>query len=391
VLTLIRPGYAELPIDPYRPGLYRMAVMAIAAFVVIGWYAVLRRRLGPATLAVAGLFWLAVLGLVLAGVTPGGSYLAALPALAGAVAGIVAVLTRGWWALLAVTAGAAVAVVVLMPTVMMLFPALGLPTGAAGALIAVLLGLALLPVLDLLHPVAGGQRGLDAVRARRRGALPALVALAAVVACTAAGLAVDRFDADHPAPTQLMYALDTDDNTARWISDEPRVQAWTGQFVAGDRHEIRDTLPMFGPERVRTGPAPAASLPAPELTLEADTCTGDGRTLRLRLRPQRPARLVTLHVAAETTVTAATVGGRPLATGKAAAGPWGFGFVFHAPPPGGVEITLTTRGTGPVRFRAVDGSDGLSDLPGFRPRPADVGIVGSHTSELLAVAKTYTL
>ena len=41
----------------------------------------------PWTLAIGALGWLAVLGLVLAAVTPGGSYLAALPALAGAVAG----------------------------------------------------------------------------------------------------------------------------------------------------------------------------------------------------------------------------------------------------------------------------------------------------------------
>jgi hypothetical protein len=39
----------------------------------------------------------------------------------------------------------------------------------------------------------------------------------------------------------------------------------------------------------------------------------------------------------------------------------------------------------------MDGSDGLADLPGFRPRPADVGVAGSHTSELVAVAQTYTL
>jgi hypothetical protein len=39
----------------------------------------------------------------------------------------------------------------------------------------------------------------------------------------------------------------------------------------------------------------------------------------------------------------------------------------------------------------MDGSDGLESVPGFKPRPPGVGIVGSHTSELLAVAKTYTL
>ncbi len=34
-------------------------------------------------------------------------------------------------------------------------------------------------------------------------------------------------------------------------------------------------------------------------------------------------------------------------------------------------------------------SDGLGTLPGFRPRPADVGVLGSHTSGMRAVAGTY--
>lgn len=390
LLTTIRPPYAGMPIDPYRPGLYRLAVILLSAAVVLAWFALLRRRLGPAALAVAGLGWLAVLSLVLAAVVPGGSYLAAVPALAGALTGLVAVATRNWAPVIAVTLGGAVATVILLPTVIMLFPALGMGLSAAGAFLTVLLGLALLPVIDLVHPRAGGQRGLEALRSRRRGALPALAAAVAALIATVAGLAVDRFDAERPALTQLMYALDTDNGTARWISDEPAVQQWTGQFVRGDRHRVDDTLPVFGPEQVRTGDAPAANLPAPQLTVESDTRTGETRTLVLRLKPQRQARLVTLHVAAGTQVESATVGGRPMPAREPIDGAWAWGFVFHAPPADGIEIKLTVRGTGQVKFRAMDGSDGLSELPGFQARPPAVGIVGSHTSELLGVAKTYT-
>ncbi len=391
LLQLIRPAYAEMPIDPYRPQMYRSAVILLAAAVVLGWFALLRRRLGPAALAVAGLGWLAVLGVVLAAFVPGGSYLAALPALAGALFGLVAVSTRGWLPVIAVTLGGAVATIILLPTVVMLFPALGMGLGAAGAFLTVLLGLALLPVIDLIHPVAGGQRDVEALRSRRWGALPTLAAVLAVIVCTGAGLMIDRFDAKHPAPTQLMYAMDADNGTARWISDEPATQKWTGQYVSGDLHRVDDTLPTFGAEQVRTGEAPAADLPAPQLTVESDTRSSDTRTLNLRLRPQRQVRLVTLHTAADAPVVTATVGGRDLPVDPATEGQaWGFGFTFHAPPAEGVEVTLTVRASGPVRFRVMDGSDGLSDLPGFRARPTGVGIVGSHTSELLAVAKTYT-
>ncbi|MBL7257156.1 M28 family peptidase [Paractinoplanes lichenicola] len=391
VLTKIRPPYAQLPIDPYRPGLYRVAVILLSAAVVLAWFALLRRRLGPAALAIAGLGWLAVLGIVLAAFVPGGSYLAAIPALVGALTCLFAVgLSNKTLPVVAVTLGGAVATVILLPTVIMLFPALGMGLGAAGAFLTVLLGLALLPVIDLIHPRAGGQRGLEALRSRRLGALPALAAAVAALVCTVTGLAVDRFDAERPALTQLMYALDADNGTARWISDEPRVQQWTSQFVQGEPHRVDDTLPSFGPEQVRTGDAPAAGLPAPLLTVESDTRTGETRTLKVRLKPQRQARLITLHVAAATPVESATVGGRPMPAREPIDGAWGWGFVFHAPPADGVEVTLTVRTAGEVKFRAMDGSDGLSQLPGFKSRPAAVGIVGSHTSELLAVAKTYT-
>jgi hypothetical protein len=264
-----------------------------------------------------------------------------------------------------------------------------MPLAGAGAFLAVLLGLALLPVIDLIHPEGGGQRGPAALSARRRGTLPTVAAALALVVFSAAGLAVDRFDPAHPAPTQLMYALDADTGRAEWISDEGSVQKWTSQYVAGRPHEIRDSLPLFGPEKVRTGPASAAPVPAPGLTVVKDTPAAGARTMVLRLTPKRSVRLVTLHVGANTPVLTAEVAGQSVSPVEDKGGKWGWGFVFHAPPTGGIDITLTMRTPGPVTFRVMDGSDGLAGVPGFKARPADVGIVGSHTSELLAVAKTY--
>jgi hypothetical protein len=217
-----------------------------------------------------------------------------------------------------------------------------------------------------------------------------LTALVALIVFAGIGLRVDRFTSAHPAPTQLMYSLDTDTGQARWLSTETKPQKWTAQYVSGSPTAVTDLLPAFGPEKMLTGPATAASLPAPQLTLLSDTTSGDTRTLTLRLLPQRPVRVVALHVGAATTVTTVTVGGRPLPTDKKAGGEWGFGFIFSAPPPSGVDIALTVRGTGPVKLRAMDGSDGLTGLPGFKARPAGVGVVGSHSSELVAVTHTYT-
>ncbi|SCL62249.1 M28 family peptidase [Micromonospora peucetia] len=390
-ITAIRPGYAEL-LDPYRPTWYRLAVVALAAAVLFTWYALTRRRVGPAALAIGGLGWLAVLGVLLAVLVPGGAYLVTIPALAGALAGLAALGTRidGPWPVVASALAAAVAVVILLPTVVLLFPALGMAMGGVAALVAVLLGLAALPVVDLLHPQAGGQRGMVAVRARRLGALPAVAATLAAVVLAGTGLAVDRFDATHPAPSHLMYALDAGTGQARWLSHEENPQPWTDGYVDGVT-EVAD-FPGLGDAELRAGPAQAANLPAPKLEVLADTTAGTERTLRLRLVPQRQVRLTTLHVDTETaTVLRAEVAGRPVPV-EGGAGRWGFGVVFHAPPPEGVEVTLTVAPkAGQVALRAMDASDGLDALPGFRPRPPDVGIVGSHSSEMLAVARTYPL
>jgi hypothetical protein len=115
---------------------------------------------------------------------------------------------------------------------------------------------------------------------------------------------------------------------------------------------------------------------------------GDRRTVTVQLKPQREARLVFLGVPGNVTVLKAAAGGRAVPP-EALEKP--FGLMFHAPPAQGVTITLTFDTTQPVPLRAMAGSDGLNGLPGFKPRLAGVGIEGSHTSELVLVARTYTL
>jgi hypothetical protein len=396
-VTAVQPGYAEL-LDPYRPLLWRLAVVALSAAVLFVWYALFRRRIGPAAMALGGLLWLALFGLVLTAFMSGGSYLASLPALFGALGCLVALHLRGWWTVIPLTIGAAVGVVILVPTVSLLFPALGMAMGGAAAMFAIWLGLAALPVVDLLFPEAGGQRALTALRARRWAAVPGLATFVAVVVFVGAAFSVDRFDARHPIPTQLMYGLDAGTGQAWWLSEESTLQDWTSSYVES-RASVDDEFPALGSDPVWRGPAEAASLLPPAMEVLSDTAGADGaRTVRLRLKPQRnPVRLMSLHVdASSTAVERAVVAGRPVSAAEGAVGDdWAFGMVFHAPPPEGIEVELVLRpgggGTGPVRVRVMDGSDGLAGLPGFRPRPAEVGVAGSHTSELVAVAQTYTL
>ena len=273
--------------------------------MVLCWYALLRRRVGPASLAAGALVWLAVLGAVLAAAAPGGSYLAAWPALAGALTGLVAAVTtsRVLRVLTAVLGGAA-AVVVLAPTVVLFFPALGLSTAAAPAAVATMLVVALLPALDLLFPdergpaAVGGRGGAGGgARPRRR--------------VHGVGLTVDRFDAAHPVPSRLAYALDTDTGQASWLSTEQSPGAWTTGFV-GTRAELPVDLPYLdGP--VWSGRAEPADLAAAEVATVSDSGLGTRRELSVRVTPQRSGvrmLVLDLHVEGGNRARARVAGAR---------------------------------------------------------------------------------
>jgi Peptidase family M28 len=383
ILVFLRPGYGEL-IDPHRPLWFRLAVAAFTLFVVFLWYGLSRRKVGPLALAVGASGLLAVLGVVFAALIPGGSYLTALPALAGALAGIGALLVdRPVIRLALLAAGAAVGVVVLTPAVTLFFPALGLAVGAAPAMFAALLCLTLLPALEYLW------RAQDADRARVRGSAPAAVAFVLGLMLTGVGLSVDRWDADHPIPTHLMYALDADTGTARWVSLESSPGPWTRQYVTGHA-ELSTDFPVLPGGRLAVGPAPAAGLAAPTATVDSSTEAGGERTVKLTIKAGRAVRLISFYgPVGDTRVVKATVEGRDVVTHIPELDR--FGENFNGPPDGSIDVTLVLRGSDPYTIRVIDGSDGLSDLPGWKPRPADVGVIGSHSSELVAVGKTYTV
>jgi hypothetical protein len=379
--VLLRPGLAGM-LDAWRPTWFRLALLALTAAVLFAWYALVRLRVGPAALVVGALGLLGVLGAASAALVPGASYLTTLPALAGAVAGNVAVSLRWPLARVAIlTLAGAVAVLVLAPAVVLVLPALGMETGAAAALLAVLLGLALLPLLDLLF------RRPDGMDDSLWSALPATVCLLLAAGFGAAGLVASQFDAAHPAPSQLMYALDADAGRARWVSSEAEPGTWTSQYVH-EREDLEAGFPLLHGE-LATGPADAAALPPPDLRVVSDQTAAGRRTLTVRLRSRRPVRLAGFRLEGGTRAVAVKVAGREL-TGAEVSEP-GFGVVFHAPPADGVEVVLVLDGAGPVRLRLLDGSDGLAGLPGFRPRPPGVGVAGSHTSELVLVARTATV
>ncbi|TFV66824.1 UNVERIFIED_ORG: M20/M25/M40 family metallo-hydrolase [Bacillus sp. AZ43] len=380
LLGTIRPGYVQM-LDPWRLGWFRVALVALVAAVVLSWYALLRRRVGATPLALGGLVWLAVVGAVLAAVAPGGSYLAAWPALAGALAGLLAVVAPApaVRVLAALLAGAA-AVVVLAPTVALFLPALGLSAAAAPSAVAALLLLALLPALELLFGEPEG---------RRPGALVPGTAFVLAVACTAVGLSVDRFDSDHPVPSRLAYVLDHDAGRATWVSTETSPGDYTRGYV-GTRFALPADYPFLAGE-VWSGRAEAAALAPAEVETVTDTVLGDRRELTVRITPRRDdVRMLVLDLRVDGgTVAGARIAGRAVPDGELGGDrAW---IVFHAPPADGLRASFSVQGDGAVDLRVVETSDGLTGLPGHQPRPDGVDAAGSHSADVVMVAATTTL
>ena len=393
-LVQLRPDYADNPFL-YRPQLYQLAVAGLAGLAVLIWYLLLRRRIGPAALACGPLVWLAVLGVLTAWAVPGISHLVALPALALAGGGLIAVALprRSIWPVVAITAGVIPAVVLLMSLGVSSFDAGGLADGGAGAALLALFGLTLLPLVELLLPPVEQPFG------RRRAMLVLGAGLVLVLALTGAGMAVNRIDAAHPRRANLAYVLDTDTGRASWVSPDAEPAGWTWGYVT-ERSESAGAGFPDGP--VWTGPAPAVPLPAPEVTLRSrgDTAgsqqdvTAESRqnvTVELHVSSPRSAPAVVLqidHRIDQIMVTAPGLDPAAITLVGTGQGPWLTEVRFGDLPPEGIDFTLRTAHQGPLRITASDQTHGLAGVPGFRPRPPELQPRHSD-SDTVTVVRTY--
>lgn len=384
LLLELRPAYGSMFGLLHRPFAYHLALFALAGLAVLGWYLLCRRRLGPAALAVGALVWPALLGVGLAAFAPGASYLFVLPVSGCALGGILALLLpRGALPVVAMCAGVVVSAALLPSFGRNLLAAMGMAQGAGvGAALLSLFGLTLLPIVELFLPEADRSLGR-----RTRTAVP-LTTLSLVAALTALGLAVDRFDAEHPQRTHLAYVLNADTGRASWVSGDNRRTAWTGKYVTGRDHS--DLPPGYPGGAPWTGPADPLRVAGPVVSERSRR----GEMASMHVASRRGASAVTLRVDRPVTeVTARAPGNAPVSTPVRGtrANTWPTEIRFRDLPPQGVDVTLRTPASGGLRVTAVDESSGLARAPGFEPRPPGNVPAIREDGELIAVARSYRL
>ncbi|HEV8241007.1 MAG TPA: M20/M25/M40 family metallo-hydrolase [Thermoanaerobaculia bacterium] len=344
--------------DVYGAGHFVVGFVLFALAIGSGLIGRLRRRATMLDLwAGALLVWLLLL-IAATALLPGASYLLAWPLLAATLAlvGCVVLPADSRAAPAIALAGTVPGIVLMAPTVQLVFAGVTLALAAVPmVLVALLFGL-LVPALDTL--TAGGERRF----APLLGATSLLLLAGATLAA--------RFDAQRPRPDNLFYALDADRGSATWGSTDPAPDEWTrpslGERPAHGRLDVYlptapESSPLL-PQSLLLRPAPIVALPAPTAELLASDLRDGVRTLRLRFASPRRAPLLAIHLDPAVTVESATLDGREVG---GVPRPWAL--QYWAVPAAGFELTLRVRHAGPLRLQLLDESYGL---PTPRARPS---------------------
>ena len=351
----------------YRPAIIWVGLASLGVAVSAAVYGALRNRIGVFDLAVGGLLWWLLVAVATSVAFPPASYLCTWP-LVFSLLGLGILFARedrpnpGWrrFAVINITGipaaflGAsgvysiALTRELLLPNVAPLF----------AAAIVFMLGL-LIPHLDLIGRAG---RWLLAVAA-------GVLALGLLLV----GSLTAGFDARHPQPDSITYALNLDTGQAVWVSPDQKSDAWTSQFLGAKPRRSSVAEYVGDPDPRLSAPAPAAALAGPSVRLLNRGKSDGVQTLTLRVTGPARANVVVLEADAEVVgvaIDGKPVPDRPIASSSGGS-PWSL--TFWNPPAQVVDLTLRVRGTEPVRVTARVGVPGLPSIPGmvYRERPPE--------------------
>ena len=239
--------------------------------------------------------------------------------------------------------------------------------GVPMALLAMLLGL-LAPLIDVLT---------------NRLALPRL-ALATGILFLVIGSITAGFDAEHPRPNNLFYAMDGSTGNGFWLSQDKYLDEWTRTFSPGNP-ERRRIPEIFGggSSDFWAAPAPVFALLAPAIRVLEDSIADNSRKINIQVQSLRQAPRLSLSVE-KTGVISSKVEGRFFS--QAFRPEWrlkGFGI-----PAEGLNIELNVQAGSPFKIRIIDMSYELPPTSSL-PRPSNMIAQPFGMSDTTVVARTF--
>lgn len=378
-VLLARSDYRWLPHgEVYNPSLYLAGFAALTIALAAGIYALFRKKVSAPNLAAGGLtVWLTLM-IATALYLPGGSYIFTWPLLFSLLALGLLFATRGEqpsapkrFAILSL--GAIPGLVLLVPTIYLIYMAITITTVAAVMVMVTLLIGLLIPHLALLERP-------------RPVLLPAAAAVLGLGMIVVAALPTP-YDVNQRKANSLFYVLNRDANKAFWASQDAEPDEWTSRFIplGSTRGPLGDDFPFWPKELYPTfqflkSPATVVALPDPNAEILSDTVADGIRTLRMRLTSPRGAQtlLLRLHTVPETVKhLRAGFNGKMFDYSERMAkrkptNPANMlgSFIYFDPPKAGVEFTIEITNQ-PIKLLMFDLSNGLGDVPEAvaNPRP----------------------
>jgi hypothetical protein len=363
---------------PAFRGVYSAALAALALVIVLGSWAVIRRWTSVAGANAGALIVWTVVTLVVTWKLPGVSFMFVWALIAMAIAAAVAARPqtyaeragRGVGAGVLLWAATLVAMAIVVPIVYSVsavsLGAVGPGGTAAGILVALLAW--------LLSP------HVDAMTAGRPWRTTA-IAFALTTSLFGVGMATVRRSPAHPMPSQIVYAVNADDQDDAWLAARGpnRTQvapdslvtsppAWVSRVVGGGDVSLRKVARV--------------AIDGPTVDVISDSTVGDERTLALRVRPSSGTQVIAMRTI-DQRVTRARVDGRPIDTSRYRRGASAWSLNYTAPPDSGFRLDLTVPAAASVSLELRAQVRGVPTLPGIElpPRALDVVTVqaGDHT------------
>ncbi|WP_166482229.1 M28 family metallopeptidase [Scytonema sp. UIC 10036] len=390
MICTLHDGYKLFPQgDTYNSYYYMVSFIALTIAIISGLYVWLRKKVSVQNLTVGALLWWLILMVLSSVFVPGASYLFTWPLLFSLLGlGFIfaskpqnSVLGKRFAVL---SLCAIPGIILLAPTIYLIFIALTLElSGAVMVMVVLLLGL-LIPLLSLMAT-------------RNKWLLPT-VSIVVSLTFIVLGSLTAGFDAHHPKPNSIFYGLNTDTEKAIWASADKKPDEWTSQFLSQDteKAKLAEYLPTVSRKFLKSQ-APVVLLTAPNIELLSDNTTDEVRSLRMRITSPRQARVLRVYIDSSTKILAAAINGKRIGNNDrlAHAEPgkqWGLH--YYALPQEGIELTLELKSSQPLTIRTVDQSDGLPQIPGksFQKRQNYMMATafGSGVSDSTLISKSFT-
>ncbi|MCB0917720.1 MAG: M20/M25/M40 family metallo-hydrolase [Actinobacteria bacterium] len=349
--------------DPYRGQLYMVTEVFAVAAVTVALLMWARRRNSVASLQLGALAVLGLMAILMMFFEPPGAYWFYIPFLIMGIAVLVRVLvlaSQPWVVLVVDLAASFVVIVFVFPLDSLVYQGLSL---SAGAIVAMLVAWNLCILVPLLDHIA-----------QALGKLLPLAAAATALILFVIGVATPLVNANHRQPDSIVYAVNADDGTAGWYSNDAEPDEWTQTVLTAEPESIR--APQFllayfrdkqGMDRnvlAQPGQPPARVQP-PRLKVQSDRTAGGERTVRFRITSPRQAENLWYTMDTDGTFTGFKVNGEAVTIEPASQ----WSNVGYGVPDDGYDVELTLTAGSSLEVLVSDQTNEIPDGVGLPPRP----------------------